>query len=88
AARAGEQRLERLRSLEEVDSATLHEDRETIELRIGPGAPGEGGSIPAGILEELGGEARVRSIELRRPTLDDVFVNLVGRSVGETDGAT
>ena len=84
----GGELLERLRGLGEVDSARLLDDRETIELQIGPGAPGEGESIPAGVLDELSGEAKVRSIELRRPTLDDVFVKLVGRSVGETDGAT
>ena len=88
AAGNGEELLERLRSLGEVDSARLLEDRETIELEIGPGAPGGGESIPAGVLGELNGDAMVRSIQLRQPTLDDVFVKLVGRSVGEADGAT
>ncbi|MCP3170187.1 ABC transporter ATP-binding protein [Myxococcus qinghaiensis] len=69
--------LERLRPLPAVVSAQRHADRVTLrvkELHV---------ALPSVLreVEEAGG--RLRHLSTRRPTLDDVFIGLTGRSLRE-----
>ncbi|WP_131102758.1 ATP-binding cassette domain-containing protein [Streptomonospora litoralis] len=65
-----------------IAQAAVHRAGTRLEVRMSGGA----GSAPR-LLRELGGlGAEPAEVEVRRPSLDDVFLNLTGRSLRE-DGA-
>ncbi|MFP2930717.1 ATP-binding cassette domain-containing protein [Pyxidicoccus sp. 3LG] len=69
--------LERLRPLPSVVAAQRHADRITLrvrELHL---------SLPAVLREVESGGGELRHLSTRRPTLDDVFLGLTGRSLRE-----
>ncbi len=71
---------ERLRTLPGVVAAQRHADRVTLrvrELHL---------SLPAVLREVETGGAALRHLSTRRPTLDDVFIGLTGRSLRESEG--
>ena len=87
AARGGVEAL--IRKLEKeplVESIDRTPDSGTVELKLSGEADDDEQCIPAAILQAVGGESDVLSVELRQPTLDDIFVDLVGSSVEELDG--
>ena len=87
AARGGVEAL--IRKLDEeplVDSIDRTPDSGTVELKLSDAANDHEQGIPAAILQAVGGESDVLSVELRQPTLDDIFVDLVGSSVEDLDG--
>ena len=57
-----------------------------IELRIEQeqGAPER--RIPSSVLECFNEQDGISGVELRQPTLDDIFVELVGSSIEDLDG--
>ena len=59
-------------------------DAETVEIHLEPGTPTSDG-VPREMLEQIVSIIPVRSIELRRPTLDDVFVELVGTTIAQVE---
>jgi ABC-2 type transport system ATP-binding protein len=59
-------------------------DRSTVEFRVDDGTV----ALPELILAARAGKVGVRSAEVIRPTLDDVFLNLTGRSLRENDSTT
>lgn len=69
--------LERLRPLPAVVSAQRHADRVTLrvkELHV---------ALPSVLREVEQAGGRLRHLSTRRPTLDDVFIGLTGRSLRE-----
>ncbi|WP_245644526.1 ATP-binding cassette domain-containing protein [Nocardioides jensenii] len=75
-----------------IDGAVVERDHDVVTVRVAGGH-----EIAPGLLVELDRRGMApRSIEVARPTLDDVFLNLTGRSlreaqeqaVGATDGST
>ncbi|MFY2562768.1 ATP-binding cassette domain-containing protein [Corallococcus terminator] len=69
--------LERLRPLPAVVSAQRHADRLSLrvkELHV---------ALPSVLREVEAAGARLRHLSTRRPTLDDVFIGLTGRSLRE-----
>ncbi|NVJ22127.1 MULTISPECIES: ABC transporter ATP-binding protein [Myxococcus] len=69
--------LERLRPLPAVVSAQRHADRVTLrvkELHV---------ALPSVLREVEAAGGRLRHLSTRRPTLDDVFIGLTGRSLRE-----
>ncbi|MCP3138681.1 ABC transporter ATP-binding protein [Pyxidicoccus xibeiensis] len=69
--------VERLRALPAVVSAQRHADRITLrvrELHL---------SLPAVLHEVEAGGGTLKHLSTRRPTLDDVFIGLTGRSLRE-----
>ena len=89
AARSGVEAL--IRKLEDeplVKSIDRMPDSGTVELKLSDVANDNEQCIPAAILQAVGGESDVLSVELRQPTLDDIFVDLVGSSVEDLDGDT
>jgi ABC-2 type transport system ATP-binding protein len=57
------------------------------ELVVSARVPSAGSALP-GLLRSLDGSGvRLRAVEVRRPTLDDVFLTLTGRSLREDEAA-
>jgi ABC-2 type transport system ATP-binding protein len=72
--------VERLRPLPGVVAVQRHADRVTLrvrELHL---------SLPAVLREVESGGGALRHLSTRRPTLDDVFIGLTGRSLREGEG--
>lgn len=59
----------------------------SIEIHLGEDVQTDTG-VPKDLLRMIIDDVPVRSVELRRPTLDDVFVELVGTSVAQLEEAT
>ena len=78
--------LGRLESDPLVESVDLENEPGSVELKLKESTHDTAQGIPASILQAVGGEANVLSVELRQPTLDDIFVELVGSSVEDLDG--
>lgn len=53
-----------------------------VEARVSDGP----GSLPELMREAQDAGVRVTTAQVHRPTLDDVFLNLTGRSLRETEG--
>ena len=57
------------------------------ELVVSARVPSAGSALP-GLLRSLDGSGvRLQAVEVRRPTLDDVFLTLTGRSLREDEAA-
>ncbi len=64
------------------DSTEHAVDGQTVRFRVPDGA-----SVLPGLLRELtSADVGMTSVEVRRPSLDDVFLTMTGRSLRETEG--
>ena len=78
----GEAALTALRSLDGVSAAELHADELTI-------AASDGASVISPVAVTLSGSGvKVRDLTLRTTTLDDVFLELTGNRIEQSDDAT
>ena len=67
-------------AIEGIRSIREGESRELLEISLDDQCD-LGGGIPSRLVTELNAAGPMRSIEIRMPSLDDVFVELVGTSV-------
>ena len=76
----------RLEAHPEIRSLEVQPGDGMIELRIEQeqGAPER--RIPSSVLECFNEQDGISGVELRQPTLDDIFVELVGSSIEDLDG--
>ena len=78
--------IKRLEGEPSIESIDLDVELGAVQLKLTDTTSDRASGIPASILECIGGEAGVQSVELRKPTLDDIFVELVGSSIADLDG--
>ena len=76
--------LARIESIAGVERAEPGPEGAKVEIGLSDDVDLRGG-IPEGLLNELTGTAPLRSIEIRRPTLDDIFVRIVGATVTDME---
>ena len=71
-----------------ADVASIAHPTETsaVELTLAGERSEPSDGIPASIMQCMDGVNGIGSVELRKPTLDDIFVELVGSSVADLDG--
>lgn len=77
---------ERAERIAGVRSIRFGEDPELVEVSMDDGVDlGEG--MPRELIEALNAVGSMRSLEIRTPTLDDVFVKLVGTTIARVEAA-
>ena len=69
-----------------VEITHPHDDEHTAEILL-TRTEGRMDRIPPDLIARLSELTALESLELRRPTLDDVFVSLVGTSISEAEDA-